>query len=122
VLSTTRLDGPACQALLENTSRVLPPASYRKANETSALLIGHKKEQLSIRCEQRMMADEKNLKKEDMEIVAFTLIGKGKERFVPEVTEFRPCDWQALRHSYNARENSAIRSSDGKKSLVSQAS
>jgi len=69
-----------------------------------------------------MMADEKNLKKEDMEIVAFTLIGRGKERFVPEVTEFRPCDWQALRHSYNARVNSAIRSSDGKKSLVSQAS
>jgi hypothetical protein len=122
VLSTTRLDGPACQAPLENTSRVLPPAIYRKANEISALLIGHKKEQLSIRCEQRMMADEKNLKKEDMEIVAFTLIGRGKEMFVPEVTEFRPFDWQALRHSYNARENSAIRSSGQKKSLVSQAS
>jgi hypothetical protein len=101
---------------------ILPPAIYRKANDISALLIGHKKEQLSILCEQRMMADEKNLKKEDMEIVAFTLIGRGKERFVPEVTEFRPFDWQALRHSYNARENSAIRSAGGKKSLVSQVS
>jgi hypothetical protein len=98
------------------------PASYRKANETSALVIGHKKEQLSIPCEQRMMADEKNLKKEDMEIIAFTLIGRGKEMFVPEVNEFRPFDWQALRHSYNARHNPAIRSSDGKKSLVSQVS
>jgi hypothetical protein len=56
-----------------------------------------------------------------METVAFTLIGRGKERLVREVAEFRPFDLQALRHSYNARENSAIRS-DVNKSLVSQAS
>jgi hypothetical protein len=116
------LDWSSLPGSAGKTSRLLPPASDRKANETSALVIGHKKEQLSIRCEQRMMADEKNLKKEDMEIVAFTLIGRAKERFVPEVTEFRPFDWQALRHSYNTRENSVIRSSGGKKSLVSQAS
>ena len=57
-----------------------------------------------------------------MEIVAFTLIGRDKITFVPEVAQFRPFDLQALRHSYNARENSAIGPSDGKKSLVSQAS
>jgi hypothetical protein len=57
-----------------------------------------------------------------MEIVAFTLIGGRNETFVPEAAEFRPFDLQALRHSYNARENAVIRPSDGKKSLVSQVS
>jgi hypothetical protein len=57
-----------------------------------------------------------------METIAFTLIDKRKETFVPEAAEFRPLDLPALRHSYNAKENSAIRPSDGKKSLVAQAS
>jgi hypothetical protein len=57
-----------------------------------------------------------------METVAFTLIGRWKETLVPEAAEFRPFDLQALRHSYNAKENSAIRPSDRKKSFVSQAS
>ena len=57
-----------------------------------------------------------------MEAVAFTLIGRSKETFVAEADEFRPFDLQALRHSYNAKENSLIRPTDGKKSFVSQAS
>jgi len=57
-----------------------------------------------------------------METVAFTLIGRGRERFVREVAEFWSFDLQALRHLYNSRENTAIQSSDGKKMLVSQAS
>jgi hypothetical protein len=57
-----------------------------------------------------------------METIAFTLIGKRKETFVPEAADFRLFDWQALRLSYNAKEDSAIRRSDGKKRLVSQAS
>jgi len=57
-----------------------------------------------------------------METVAFTLIGRRKEAFVPEAAEFRPFDLQALRHSYNAKGRSPIRPSDGKKSFVAQAS
>ena len=53
-----------------------------------------------------------------MEAVAFTLIGKHKERFVPEPVEFRPFDLRALRHWYNADDDSPIRP----KSLVPQAS
>jgi hypothetical protein len=44
-----------------------------------------------------------------MEAVAFTLIGIGKERFVPEQAEFRPFDLRELRHSYNAEDNAADR-------------
>jgi hypothetical protein len=44
-----------------------------------------------------------------MEAVAFTLIGTGKERFVPEQAEFRPFDLRELRHSYEAEDNSADR-------------
>jgi hypothetical protein len=51
-----------------------------------------------------------------MEIVALTLIGRRKEKFVPEPGEFRTLDLRALGHSYNAKENSASRPSDGKKS------
>jgi hypothetical protein len=57
-----------------------------------------------------------------MEIVAFTLIGRDKITFVPEVAQFRPFDLQALRHSYHAKDHSPIRPSDGKKSFVTQAS
>jgi hypothetical protein len=57
-----------------------------------------------------------------METVAFTLIGRRKEKFVPEEVEFQPFDWQALRHSYDAKDHSPIRPSDGKKSFVAQAS
>jgi hypothetical protein len=57
-----------------------------------------------------------------METVAFTLIGRPKETFVPEAAEFRPFDLQTLRHSYNAKDHSPIRPSDGKKSFVAQAS
>jgi hypothetical protein len=70
------------------------------------------------------MAGEKSVvkKRENMETIAFTLIGRGKETFVPEAAEFRPFDLPALRQSYNAKENSAIRASDGNKSFVAQAS
>jgi hypothetical protein len=44
-----------------------------------------------------------------MEAIAFTLVGTGKERFVPEEAEFRPFDLRELRHSYNAEDNSADR-------------
>jgi hypothetical protein len=57
-----------------------------------------------------------------MEAVAFTLINRSKETFVPEETEFRPFDLQVLRHLYNAKDDSPIRPTDGKKSFVSQAS
>jgi hypothetical protein len=57
-----------------------------------------------------------------METVAFTLIGRWKEPFVPEEAVFRPFDLQALKHSYNAKDNSPIRPSDAKKSFVSQTS
>jgi hypothetical protein len=57
-----------------------------------------------------------------METVTFTLIGKRKETFVPEPAEFRPFDLRALGHSYNAKENSPRRPSDGKKSFVAQES
>jgi hypothetical protein len=70
------------------------------------------------------VSGEKNVvkKRENMEAIAFTLIGRRKETFVPEAAEFRPFDLPALRQSYNAKENSAIRASDGKKSFVAQAS
>ena len=57
-----------------------------------------------------------------MEAVIFTLIGTRKETLVPESAEFRPFDLRALRHSYNAKDNSPGRPSDGKKSFVVQAS
>ena len=64
----------------------------------------------------------KEERREAMETVAFTLIGRRQETFVPEVDDYRPIDLQALKHSYNAKDNSSIRPSDGKKSLVAQAS
>ena len=57
-----------------------------------------------------------------METVIFTLIGTRNERFVSEPAEFQPFDLRALRHSYNAKDNSPGRPSDGKKSFVVQAS
>jgi hypothetical protein len=59
---------------------------------------------------------------QDMETVAFTLIGRRRVTFVPEAAEFRPFDLQALRQSYNTKDHSPIRPSDGKKSFVAQAS
>ena len=53
-----------------------------------------------------------------MEAVIFTLIGARKETFVPELPEFRPFDLRALRDSYNAKDNSPSRPSDGKESFV----
>jgi hypothetical protein len=41
-----------------------------------------------------------------MEAVIFTLIGTRNERFVPDSAEFQPFDLRALRHSYNAEDNS----------------
>ena len=57
-----------------------------------------------------------------MEAVIFTLIGTRKETLFPESAEFQPFDLRALRHSYNAKDNSLSRPSDGKKSFVAQAS
>ena len=57
-----------------------------------------------------------------MEAVIFTLIGTRKETFVPESAEFQPFDLRAMRHSYNAKDNSPSRPSDAKKSFVAQAS
>jgi hypothetical protein len=53
-----------------------------------------------------------------MEAVVFSLIGKRKEPLVPEPAEFQPFDLRALRHSYNAVDNSPSRPSDRKKSLL----
>jgi hypothetical protein len=58
----------------------------------------------------------------DMEAVIFTLIGKRSETLVPESAEFQPFDLRALRHSYNAKDNSPSRPSDEKNPLVAQAS
>src|ERR1700730_13575104 len=44
-----------------------------------------------------------------MEAVIFALIGTRNERFVPESAEFQPFDLRALRHSYNAEDNSPSR-------------
>ena len=55
-----------------------------------------------------------------MEAVIFTLIGTRKETLVPKSAEFRPFDLRALRHSYNAKDNSPGRPSDRKKSFVVQ--
>ena len=57
-----------------------------------------------------------------MEAVIFTLIGTRNERFVSDPAEFQPFDLRALRHSYNAEDNSPRRPSDRKKSFVAQAS
>ena len=57
-----------------------------------------------------------------MEAVIFTLIGTLKETLVPESVEFQPFDLRALRQSYNAKDNSPSRPSDGKKSFVAHAS
>ena len=57
-----------------------------------------------------------------MEAVIFTLIGTRNERFISEPAEFQPFDLRALRHSYNAEDNSPRRPSDQKKSFVAQAS
>ena len=56
-----------------------------------------------------------------MEAVIFALIGTRNERFVPESSEFQPFDLRALRHSYNAEDNSPSRPSNRKKSFVGQA-
>jgi len=58
---------------------------------------------------------------EDMEAVIFTLIGARKERFVPESAEFQLFDLGALRHSFNAEDNSPSRPFNRKKSFVAQA-
>jgi hypothetical protein len=60
----------------------------------------------------------RNKMSDNMEAVAFTLIGTSKEGFVPEPAEFRPFDLRELRHSYNAEDNSP----DRLKSFVVQAS
>ena len=72
----------------------------------------------------RVPIESKNSKKrtEDMEAVIFTLISTRKERFVPESAEFQLFDLGALRHSYNAEDNSPSRPFDQKKSLVAHAS
>jgi hypothetical protein len=56
-----------------------------------------------------------------MEAVIFTLIGTRKETLAPELAEFQPFDLGALRHSYNAEDNSLSRPSNWKKSFVAQA-
>ena len=63
-----------------------------------------------------------------MEAVIFTLIGTRNgytqhETFVPESAEFQPFDLRALRHSYNAEDNSPSpsRPFNRKKSFVAQA-
>ena len=56
-----------------------------------------------------------------MEAVIFTLIGTRKETFVPESAEFQPFDLEALRHSYNTKDNSLSRPFSRKKSFVVQA-
>jgi hypothetical protein len=43
------------------------------------------------------------------------------ETFVPESAEFQPFDLRALRHSYNAEDNSPSRPSNRKKSFVAKA-
>jgi hypothetical protein len=65
---------------------------------------------------------ERQKRTENMEAVIFTLIGTRNERFVSEPAEFQPFDLRALRHSYNAEDNSPRRPSDRKKSFVAQAS
>ena len=42
-------------------------------------------------------------------------------RLVPEAAEFQPFDLGALRHSYNAEDNSPSRPFNRKKSFVAQA-
>src|SRR5260370_14637976 len=44
-----------------------------------------------------------------------------KETFVPESAEFQPFDLRALRHSYNAEDNSPSRPFNRKKSFVAHA-
>jgi hypothetical protein len=63
-------------------------------------------------------------KNRTMEAVIFTLIDTRNETFVPESAEFQPFDLQALRDSYNAKDdaNALSRPSDRKKSFVAQAS
>jgi hypothetical protein len=56
-----------------------------------------------------------------MEAVIFTLISTRKERFVPESAEFQLFDLEALRHSYNAEDNSPSQTFNRKKSFVTQA-
>jgi hypothetical protein len=58
---------------------------------------------------------------EDMEAIIFTLISTRKERFVRESAEFQLFDLGALRHSYNAEDNSPSRPFNRKKSFVAQA-
>jgi hypothetical protein len=60
----------------------------------------------------------RNKRSDNMEAVAFTLIGTRKERFIPEPAEIRPVDWRELRRSYTAEDNST----DRLKSFVVQAS
>ena len=55
-----------------------------------------------------------------MEAVIFTLISTRKETFVPESAEFQPFDLRALRHSYNAEDNSPSRPFNRKKSFVAR--
>jgi hypothetical protein len=75
-----------------------------------------------------VLIERKEIKKsKNMEAVIFTLISPRNgytqhERFVPESAEFQPFDLGALRHSYNAEDNSPRRPSDRKKSFVAQAS
>ena len=64
---------------------------------------------------------ELRIRKEVMEAVIFTLIGRRKEMFVPESAEFQPFDLLALSRSYNAEDNSPSRPFNQKKSFVVQA-
>ena len=62
-----------------------------------------------------------------MEAVIFTLIGTRNgytqyDTFAQDSAEFQPFDLRALRHSYNAEDNSPRRPSDRKKSFLAQAS
>jgi len=61
-----------------------------------------------------------------MEALIFALIATRNgytqhETFVPESAEFQPFDLRALRHSYNAEDNSPSRPFNRKKSFVAQA-
>ena len=73
--------------------------------------------------DQQSQSKVRNSKKrtEDMEAVIFTLIGTRKETFVPESAEFQLFDLGALRHSYNAEDDSPSRPFNRKKSFVVQA-
>jgi hypothetical protein len=60
-----------------------------------------------------------------MEVLIFGLVATRNgytqdETFVPEPAKFEPFDFRALRHSYNAKDDSPRRRSGGNKSFVIQ--